>query len=484
MHYCIDCSQDPVLKRKHQLKSNLIHLFVSIVLVLITPFIISFFTNDSLGKIKEKSNQNQGTSTEYYIATVDSIIQEKQEQSDIYNGTVLNQKVKVSYTDKNNQQKTKELEWVNQTQDTVLFLKQGDKVVLNSVSIPEAGEEIYIQDKFRLTNLIWIFAIFILLVVALAGFRGITALAGLIFSATVLIQYMVPQILTGQNLVFITFSTSLLILVVSIYLAHGISKQTHVTFASSVITISIASIIAVLTADFVFLSGFGGEEVMGLRANPINSGISLQGILISGIIIGSLGILDDVTTAQAAAIQQIYLANPKLKFKDLFIRGILVGQEHIISLVNTLALAYAGTALPIILLYVIYNNSPLWVILNNTLIAEELIRGILGSFAILMAVPIATFLGAKFLINKENIDNYKRQDFSFSNIKLDKESNTYVQISNTDKNILSMNQSDNQEILYTNQKNTDQTEHLLQIKESDQVTLDKETSKETKKISL
>jgi uncharacterized membrane protein len=118
--------------------------------------------------------------------------------------------------------------------------------------------------------------------------------------------------------------------------------------------------------------------------------------LLGGIIIGALGVLDDITTGQVAAVEEIHSANPKLPFKELYVRGISVGQEHIASLVNTLVLAYVGASFPLFLLLTINNEVPLWVRFNNEGIAEEVVRTLVGSTALIFAVPIATFLAAFF----------------------------------------------------------------------------------------
>jgi len=149
------------------------------------------------------------------------------------------------------------------------------------------------------------------------------------------------------------------------------------------------------------LLGLGSEEAMFLQLDPSLT-LNLQGLLLSGIIIGTLGVLDDVTASQAAVVDEISKANESLGFKELYKRGLSVGHEHIAALVNTLFLAYAGAALPLFLLFYINKTQPLWVILNGELIAEEIVRTMVGSSALVLAVPITTALAAYFIPKYRN----------------------------------------------------------------------------------
>lgn len=145
--------------------------------------------------------------------------------------------------------------------------------------------------------------------------------------------------------------------------------------------------------------GVGNEDTFYL-ASISSVDIDLRGILLAGVIIGMLGVLDDVTVAQAATIDEIKRANPKTQFKQLYKAGMSVGRDHIASLVNTLALAYVGSSLPLfLLLYINSANIPIWVTLNSEFIAQELIRTMAGSIAIVLAVPITSLIAAKVFDN-------------------------------------------------------------------------------------
>jgi uncharacterized membrane protein len=168
-----------------------------------------------------------------------------------------------------------------------------------------------------------------------------------------------------------------------------------------VITFTITAIMAVSFVKIASLFGLGTEEAMFIVGDA-RIKINMQGILLGGIIIGTLGVLDDITTSQAAAIDEINKANPKLTMYQLYKHGTSIGKEHIASLINTLALAYVGAALPLLLLFSINQGTPLWVIVNSEYIAEEIVRTMIGSLSLVLAVPITTILATYFL-KKTNV---------------------------------------------------------------------------------
>lgn len=147
-----------------------------------------------------------------------------------------------------------------------------------------------------------------------------------------------------------------------------------------------------LAVDFAHLFGLGSEDAVNLSLGQFGN-IDLRGLLLGAMVIGVLGILDDVTTAQTATVEELSKANHRLGMMELYRRGISVGQEHIASLVNTLVIAYAGAAFPIFI-FIHTATQPLWVILNNETMAEEIVRSLVGSATLILAVPISTLLAA------------------------------------------------------------------------------------------
>ena len=273
-----------------------------------------------------------------------------------------------------------------------------DSVVVSKVVVNDEIQYL-IADSYRLPALGILILIFIALAILFAGKKGFTSLLGLAFSILILAKYVAPQILAGTNPILVGLSAAIFIAVIALYLAHGINRNTTIALISTLVTLGIASILASLFVSASKLLGLGSEEAFYLQAG-FSEILSLKGLLFAGIIIGTLGVLDDVTTSQVAAVDELRKANPSLSFIELYKRGSNIGKEHIASLINTLVLAYAGASLPLFLLFVVNNTQPLWVILNSEFVAEEIVRTLVGSSALILAVPISTSLAA-YLLKKD-----------------------------------------------------------------------------------
>jgi uncharacterized membrane protein len=269
-------------------------------------------------------------------------------------------------------------------------LREGEQVVL--VRAAPDGQA-FIIDRFRLPWLGVVLLVFVALAMLVARWRGLTALLGLSISLLVLVQFVVPQIVAGANPMVVTMVAAGVIAVASIYLAHGFHVRTTVAVVSTVLTLAIAAGLAMAFVSFARLFGGGKEEAFYLQLGLLQD-VNLRGLLLGGVILGALGVLDDITTAQAAVVAQLKHANPGLPFHELYRRALAVGQEHITALVNTLVLAYAGASLPLFILFTVDRGQPLWVTLNSELIGEEIVRAVVGSIALILAVPITTALAA------------------------------------------------------------------------------------------
>ncbi len=276
----------------------------------------------------------------------------------------------------------------------------GESVVITKT--PDVGESTYyISDKYRLPAVIIILIGFFVLVVVMSRLKGFTSIIGLIISVLILAKFIVPRILAGQDPMLVGLTGAFAIAVLSIYAAHGLNKRTTVAVFSTLITLGFAACISVFAVNFSRLFGLGSETAFYLQMGQAGD-LNLRGLLLAGIIIGVLGLLDDVTTGQAAAVEEIAKANPSLSFHELYKSGISVGREHITSLVNTLVLAYAGASLPLFLVFYLGQYQPMWVILNTEFISEEVMRTLVGSITLVMAVPIATILAAYFFSKKKS----------------------------------------------------------------------------------
>ncbi len=271
----------------------------------------------------------------------------------------------------------------------------GDAVVISSYNL--AGEDVfYIYDYDRTSGLLIVFCFFLLIIFYFGKVRGLGSLLGLLFSVLVLIFFIVPAIIRGAPPEAVTLIGALVIASVSLFLAHGINKRTPIIWLSTVITLALAVFISIASIKVTHLFGMGSDIGLLFQVGEY-SHINLRGLLLAGIVISVLGILNDVTATQTAVIWELKKTNPKLKFKELYNQSLNVGREHIASLVNTLALVYAGASLPLFILLKDVEYIPLWVKINSDFVAEELVRTIIGSSALILAVPISSILAAYYI---------------------------------------------------------------------------------------
>lgn len=277
---------------------------------------------------------------------------------------------------------------------TPIEFTPGETVVLQVLTRANGTVRYLLYETYRIPSLVFLTVLFFGLGIVLAGWTGVRSMFGLSVSIAILALFVVPQIVAGKNPLLISLIGSAGIALSSIYLSHGFNRRTSVALCSTVLTLALSTVLAMAFVHFGKLFGLGSEEALFLQSSPLAT-INLQGLLLGGIIIGALGVLDDITTAQTAAIDELSKANTSLTFAELFAAGTSIGREHIASLINTLALAYVGTSLPLFLLFFLNEDMPLWVTLNSEFIAEEIIRTLVGSSTLLLAVPISTWIAAK-----------------------------------------------------------------------------------------
>lgn len=272
-------------------------------------------------------------------------------------------------------------------------VSEGEHVIITKAENGEI-EEYQIIDTYRLPGVALVVILFLGTIIMFGRKQGIMSIVGLGFTVLVLMWYIIPSILNGGNPFIVSLIGAGIIATTSIYLAHGVKKRTTIALISTIITLIIAAILSIIFVDLTHLSGAGTGESFFLQFGGLDV-INLKGLLLGGIIIGALGVLDDITTAQSAAIEEIAKANPRLQAKELYSRGISIGKEHIASLVNTLVLAYAGASFPLLILFSVEDLEPFWVTLNHEYMVEEIIRTLVGSTALIFAVPITTYLAAR-----------------------------------------------------------------------------------------
>lgn len=275
----------------------------------------------------------------------------------------------------------------------ILTYKKGDHIILTYSKNPSGKEFFYITDYDRKPALIALTILFILAILLVARKQGVAAIVSMIISFFFIVKLIIPPILSGNNPLTITLIISFFVIPITYYITHGFHKKTTVAIAATAITLIFVGLLSYFFSIFAKLTGFSSEEAAFLQ--NMKSSINIQSILLSGIIIGGLAVLNDITIGQASTVASLHASNPKLTRHELYNHAMTVGRDHVASLVDTLVLVYAGAALP---LFLLFYHSPveLFLILNQEVIATEIVRTLVTSIGIIAAVPITTYLACLF----------------------------------------------------------------------------------------
>ncbi|MGW0826230.1 YibE/F family protein [Streptomyces sp. NPDC002845] len=270
-------------------------------------------------------------------------------------------------------------------------LNQGQKVVV--AYEPSAPEDLQysvtdVNRKFPMALLAGVFA---LAVVAVGRMRGVMALISLAASFVLLTVFILPAILQGSNPLVVAVVGASAIMLIALYACHGLSARTSVAVLGTLISLLLIGVLGSMFIGWAALTG-NTDDNTGL-IHGLYPSIDMSGLLLAGVIIGSLGVLDDVTVTQTSAVWELHEANPTMGWRGLYRAGIRIGRDHIASVVNTLVLAYAGAALPLLLLFSIAQSS-VGTVANSELVAEEIVRTLVGSIGLVASVPVTTALAA------------------------------------------------------------------------------------------
>jgi uncharacterized membrane protein len=247
------------------------------------------------------------------------------------------------------------------------------------------------SDFERRPPMIGLALMFAALVLLTGRWQGLRALGGLAASLAVVVLFVVPSILEGSSPTLVAFFGALAVMFVTLPLAHGIGPKTIAASLGTVASLTLTLTLAHAFIGFTHLSGISSEEALWLRATQ--GELSLQGLLLAGMVIGALGVLDDLTVSQSSTVMALRRANPKLGFRSLFRSALTVGHDHIAATVNTLVLAYAGASLPVLLIFSLA-ETPLAEAINFEAVAEAIVAMLVGSIGLIAAVPITTALAA------------------------------------------------------------------------------------------
>ncbi|MCC2630606.1 MAG: hypothetical protein K0S38_415 [Candidatus Paceibacter sp.] len=282
-----------------------------------------------------------------------------------------------------------------------IVLKQGDTFFLNYLLSIGGAESYSVRDIERRPAVFLFVGLFIVFIIAFGGMQGVRSLLSLAGSLLIIVYVLLPLLLKGYPPILMSTLVATTILFLAIYFTHGFNKESTAAFFGTVIAIIFTGILAYIAVAMTRLSGFSSDETVYLNIST-NGLLNMQGLLLGAIIIGVLGVLDDIAITQATVVRELYGSASHLSKREIYTKAISVGKEHVGALVNTLALAYAGASLPLLLLYSTSTNNTA-MIFNYEIFATEIVRTIVGSIGLILTVPLSTGIAVLLLSRTKGV---------------------------------------------------------------------------------
>jgi len=305
--------------------------------------------------------------------------------------------------------RAKILEGVNEgsivtVENDYLTLKVGDKFYAEHRVDPTVSLDRYtVVEPYRLPGIATLLVLFVLCAWLVGGKQGVRGLVALAVSFAFISYLLLPGILAGINALFVAFGVASLIIILGSYITHGFNRVTTAAVIGMVATIGITALLAALAIEITHLSGFTSEEAVYLNLDT-EGAIDFKGLLLGAMLIAILGVLYDAAIGQAVAVDELTQSAPRSSRTEVFKRAMRIGKEHIGALVNTLAIAYVGVALPLLLLFSSLNSdASLLTTLNREVFAEEIVRMAVGAIGIMLTVPVTTGVAVWTLIRPEQV---------------------------------------------------------------------------------
>ncbi len=271
-------------------------------------------------------------------------------------------------------------------------VRPGDRVKLAILDRGEDGTDVFITDMIRLPGLWTLLGLFAIVILIVGRKQGAASLLGLAGTLLVLFGFILPQLLSGRSPTLVTLIGASAILMIAIFGSHGFRREAGFAFAATVAGISLTSLLAAVFTRVAHLTGLGTEDAAFLQLST-DLPIDFHGLMLAGMILGAVGVLDDVAVSQTETVYELKRINPGLSRRELSSRALRLGRHHIASVVNTLVLVYASAALPLLMLFQASGHSASE-LLNAEFLAEEIVRTLVGTIGLVLTVPIATWLSA------------------------------------------------------------------------------------------
>jgi uncharacterized membrane protein len=284
-------------------------------------------------------------------------------------------------------------------------LRPGEQILVTIARAPGQLPEAFFVDWVRTPPLLWLLGAFIAMSLLISGWKGLRSLAAMAISLLIIITQILPRILAGGDPILVSTTGAFTILASTLYLVYGWTLKTHAAVLGTFTALVITGLLAAYFVDLTRLTGFGSEEAMFLSQEQTT--LNLRGLVLGGILIGALGVLDDLVITQASVVFELRAANPSFTLRELFRRGMRIGQDHVAATVNTLVLAYVGAGLPLLLL--VTNAGENWVnFVNREFVTEEIVRTLVGSLGLMSAVPLTTGLACLVALHHGRLGQFGR----------------------------------------------------------------------------
>jgi uncharacterized membrane protein len=284
-------------------------------------------------------------------------------------------------------------------------LTVGDQLMVTISTLPDGSVSAHFTDYFRGRSLFILFITFVVFSILVSGWKGVRSLIGIALSLVVIIVIILPAIQQGKDPLLTSILGSFLFVSYSMYIIYGWNVKTHAAVFGSLLALTITGVLAYFFVGQTQLSGYGNENMFYITQLTQNR-LNVRNLLLAGILIGTLGVLDDLVISQASAVFELYRNNPNQNFRQLYLSAMNIGKDHIAATVNTLVLAYAGAALPMLLLFSM-RSVDFVLAINLEFIAEEVVRTLVGSLGLFAAVPITTALAAFVAVQYRNLGEFR-----------------------------------------------------------------------------
>ncbi|MCK5592232.1 MAG: YibE/F family protein, partial [Candidatus Pacebacteria bacterium] len=279
-------------------------------------------------------------------------------------------------------------------------LKEGQKFFINYFISSEEDTYYSVYEVDRRASIIGLMILFVMVIIVFSGKQGVRSLVALAGSILVILYVLVPTLISGFSPVLISIIVAIAILFFAIFFTHGFNKPSAVAFGGTVSAVVLTGLLAMLSIHLSHLTGFASDESVYLNFNT-DGQLDFVGLLLAAIIIGAIGVLDDVGITQVAVVRELYATDRNLEKWRVYKKAMRVGREHVSALINTLVLAYTGAALPLLLLFSQSENA-FGSIINREIFATEIVRTMVGSIGLVLAVPITTLLAVYTLEKYKN----------------------------------------------------------------------------------